>query len=261
VTQIKSEESFETLRNWLEMPLGGALLQQESRMVEEVFDCIFGEQCLQLGLWGEANVFLRFARTQQSACIADIGNIGKKRGAVTRPSAVGHLYRLPIASDSVDVVLLPHTLDYVVRSHAILREVYRVLRSDGQLVVLGFKPGGLWGLMRLIPGARLPPGVDRFISERRLNDWLQLLNFKIHGSTRYFFRWPLTGNRGSASLLWERRGQRWWPELGACYMLTAQKRIYTLTTMKKPWRSRPKVVVGLVKHTTRMSRIRFDRNS
>jgi SAM-dependent methyltransferase len=260
VTPIKSEESFEALQNWLEMPLGGALLQQELRMVEKVFDDIFGEQCLQLGLWGELNVFLRFARTQQSACIADIANIGK-RGTVTRPNAVGHLYRLPIASDSVDVVLLPHTLDYVDRPHAILREVYRVLRSDGQLVVLGFKRGGLWGVMRWIAGARLPPRVDRFISERRLSDWLQLLNFKIHGSTRYFFRWPLTSNRSSISLLWERRGQRWWPELGACYMLTAQKRIYTLTTMKKPWRSRPKVVVGLAKHTTRMSRIRFDRNN
>jgi SAM-dependent methyltransferase len=239
------------------MPLGGALLQQESRMIEEIFDGIFGEQCLQLGLWGELNVFLRFARTQQSACIADIGNIDKCE-AVAYPSAVGHLYRLPIASDSVDVVLLPHTLDYAGRPHAILREAYRVLRSDGQLVVLGFKPGGLWSLMRLIPGARLPPGVDRFISARRLSDWLQLLNFKIHGSTRYFFRWPLIGNRGSASLLWERRGQRWWPELSACYMLTAQKHIYTLTAMKKSWRSRSKVVVGMLKHTTRMSRIRFD---
>ena len=38
MTPIKSEESFEALQNWLEMPLGGALLQQELRMVEKVFD-------------------------------------------------------------------------------------------------------------------------------------------------------------------------------------------------------------------------------
>ena len=60
----KSQESFDTLRVWLKTPLGEALLQQESRVVEEALDGLFGEQCLQLGLWGEPNAFLRFARTQ-----------------------------------------------------------------------------------------------------------------------------------------------------------------------------------------------------
>ncbi len=261
--RTKSEESFETLRDWLATPLGEALLQQEFGVVEEAFDGIFGEQCLQLGLWGEPNAFLRFARTQQGACIADLAYMTDmpKSEASTHPGAVGHLYRLPVASDSVDAVLLPHTLDYSDRAHAILREAQRVLRSDGHLVVLGFKPGGLWGFRRLIPGAGLPPGVDHLISDRQLIDWLQLLDFRIQGSSRYFYRWPLPGNKGSCSPLWERRGQRLWPELSACYMLTAQKRVYTLTTVRKPWRSRPKVVAGLVKPTTRISHIRFDRNS
>ncbi len=262
VIQTQSEESFETLRGWLGTPLGEALLQQESRVVEEALDGIFGEQCLQLGHWGEPNAFLRFARTQQSACIAGLADLTDmaKSEANTRPGAVGHLYRLPVASDSVDAVLLPHTLDYSDRAHAILREAQRVLRSDGHLVVLGFRPGGLWGFRRLIPGAGLPPGVDHLISDRQLTDWLQLLDFRIHGVSRYFFRWPLPGNKGACSPLWERRGQRWWPELSACYMLTAQKRVYTLTTVRKPWRSRPKGVAGLIKPTTRVARIRFDRN-
>jgi SAM-dependent methyltransferase len=260
VIQSKSQESFQTLQGWLGSPLGAALLQQESRVIEEAFDGIFGEQCLQLGLWGDSNAFLRFARTQQSACIADLPDIGDSEAA-RRPAAVGHLHRLPIASDSIDAVLLPHTLDYSDRSHEILREVQRVLRSDGHVVVLGFKPGGLWGFRRLLPGAGLPPGVDRLLSDRQLTDWLKLLDFRIVSSSRYFFRWPLPGRRRSTSPLWERRGQRWWPELSACYMLTAQKRVITLTTVRKPWRAHPKVVAGLVKPTTRVSRIRFDRNS
>jgi SAM-dependent methyltransferase len=182
-------------------------------------------------------------------------------GAATRPAAVGHLYRLPVASDSVDAVLLPHTLDYSDRPHEILREVQRVLRSDGHVVVLGFKPGGLWGFRRLLPGAGLPPGIDHLISDRQLTDWLKLLDFRIQNSRRYFFRWPLLGRRRPTSPAWERRGQRWWPELSACYMLTAQKRVITLTTVRKPWAARPKVVAGLVEPTRRVSRIRFDRNS
>jgi SAM-dependent methyltransferase len=181
---------------------------------------------------------------------------------VDGPGVVGQLHRLPIASDSVDAVFLPHTLEYSARPHAILREVHRILRSDGQLVVLGFKPGGIWGVRRLVPGAGLPVGSEQLISDRRLKDWLNLLDMRIHGVTRYFFRWPLPGNGGPLSQLWESRGRRWWPELAACYMLTAQKRVYALTSVKKsPWRSRPQVVGGLVKPTTRISRIRFDEHS
>jgi len=252
----KQQQISGIVAEWLDSPLGAALREQESRIVEEALDGIFGEYVLQLGLWGEPHSFLKFARSQRAVCIAD-------PGAVTAelPGLMGQMHRLPIASDSVDAVLLPHTLDFSDRPHAILREVHRILRSDGHLVVLGFKPGGLWGLRRLVPGAGLPPGLEHPVSDRRLSDWLKLLDLRIHGVRRYFFRWPLPGNRGASSEVWERRGQRLWPELGACYMLTAQKRLFTLTNVKKPWLSRPKVVSGLAEPTTRVSRIRFDQDS
>ncbi len=259
MTEIRSEPgaAFAAVRQWLQTPFGQALLAQEARVVEEAFDGIFGEQCLQLGLWGEPNTFLRFARTQRSACITDWPNVAGH----DKPGAVGHLHRLPVASDSVDAVLLPHTLDYSDdRSHAILREADRVLHPHGHLVVLGFKPGGLWGLRRLIPGAGLPPAADRLISDRRLSDWLQLLDMRIHSVTRYFFRWPLPGNKARGSNKWERRGQAWWPELAACYMLSAQKRVSTLTPVRPLWWRKPKVVAGLAEPSTRVSRIRFDRS-
>lgn len=238
--------------DWLQAPLGQSLLQLESRIVEEALDGIFGEHCLQLGLWGESRSFLRFTRTQRCALLAE--------APLGEPSAVAELHRLPVESDSIDAVLLPHTLDYSDRPHAILREVDRVLRPNGRLVLLGFKPGGLWGLRRLIPGAAMPPGADNLISDRRLRDWLQLLDMRINGALRYFFRWPLPGNRGQGSNKWERWGQAWWPELAACYMLTAQKRVGTLTPVRPLWR-KPKVVGGLAEPSTRVSRIRFDQNS
>ena len=142
----------------------------------------------------------------------------------------------------------------------ILREVDRVLRSSGHLVILGFKPAGLWGLRRLIPGAGMPPGADFLISDRRLRDWLQLLDMRIQTVSRYFFHWPLPGNKASASNKWERRGQAWWPEFAACYMLVAQKRVSTLTRVRPLWRTQPKVVAGLAEPSTRVSRIRFEEN-
>lgn len=235
---------------WLKTPLGAALLQQEARVVEEALDGIFGEYCLQLGLWGDKRTFLRFTRTQRCSLIAET--------AEGEPSAIAEMHRLPVESDSLDAVLLPHTLDYTDRQHAILREVDRVLRSNGHVVILGFKPVGLWGLRRLVPGAGMPPGADYLISERRLRDWLQLLDMRIQSASHYFFHWPLPGNKARGSNKWERRGQAWWPELAACYMLTAQKRVSTLTQVRPLWRRKPQVVAGLAEPSTRVSRIRFD---
>jgi SAM-dependent methyltransferase len=255
--QSRTSQTFEVVQRWLRSPLGQALLQQEARIVEEAFDGIFGEQCLQLGFWGESRAFLKFARTQRCASIADPDDVVGDEP----PDVVAQLHRLPVATDTIDAVILPHTLEFSDRPHAILREVQRVLRSDGHVVVLGFKPGGIWGLRRLVPGAGLPPAVESLISERRLTDWLQLLDMRIHRQQRYFFRWPISGNRRLSSPDWEHRGRRWWPELAVCYMLTAQKRLLALTPVRRLWLARPKVVGGLVKPTTRVTRARFDKNS
>ena len=240
-------------QEWLQSPLGEALLEQESRIVEETLDGIFGEQCLQLGLWGQHRSFLRFTRTQHAALVSELPD--------DAPCVVGALHRLPLESGSIDAVFMPHTLDFSDRPHAVLREVDRVLRRDGRLIILGFKPGGLWGLRRLIPGAALPPGSEHLISDRRLRDWLKLLNMRIEGTRRYFFRWPLPRKSVRPLGKWERRGQAWWPELGACYMLSAQKRVSTLTPVRPLWRNKAKVVAGLAEPSTRASRIRFDENS
>lgn len=254
---VDKSGEFLATRNWLASPIGQALLAQESRLLEEALNGLFGQECLQLGIWGEPRGFLKFARTQRTACIASPPNAADGEN----PSAFARLHRLPVASDSIDVVILPHTLDYSARQPEILREVHRVLRSDGHLVVLGFMRGGLWGLRRLVPGAGMPPNTGSLVGDGQLSDWLKLLDLKIHQRTRYFFKWPLPSRSASTSPVWEDRGRRWWPELSACYMLTAQKRLYTMTPIKQPWRARPKVVAGLAEPTTRVSRIRFDDNS
>ena len=254
------------VQEWLETPLGDALLAAESRIVEEALDGIFGEQCLQLGLWGEAQTFLKHSRTQRKCLIDEgVGAASSIVGAASSRdqheaslSAIGQFHRLPIDNDSVDCVLLPHVLDYSDRPHAILREVDRVLTAHGHLAILGFKPGGFWGLRRLIRGAELPPEGYHLVPERRLGDWLQLLDMHIHGITRYFFRWPLTGIKSGTSRKWEQRGQRFWPEFAACYMLTAQKRVSTLTPVRPVWRKKTKVVAGLAETSNRVSRIHFD---
>ncbi len=236
---------------WLETPLGQRLLAAERELMSGVLEGLFGEYCVQLGAWGEPERFVAMARTQRAAVIGLPGDSGV--GAYALPE------RLPLASDSVDVLLLPHTLDYCEQPHAALREASRVLRSDGQLVLLGFKPGGLWGLKRILPGQDCPTGTRRLVGPRNLTDWLELLDLRIIESRRYFFRWPRVTNGQAVSATWESFGKRFWPELGACYLLRSQKRMRTLTPVRQLWKRPAKVVTGLVEPSARMNRADWPR--
>ena len=114
------------------------------------------------------------------------------------------------------------------------------------------------GAARYVDDIPLPPGAVHLISEKRLSDWLKLLDMRIQSTQRYFFRWPLPRRKVNPTQKWEQVGQALWPEAAACYMLTAQKRVSTLTPVKPLWRAKPKVVTGLAEPSTRVSRIRFD---
>ncbi|MEM8981989.1 MAG: methyltransferase domain-containing protein [Pseudomonadota bacterium] len=228
---------------WLSSPLGRALLDAEGELVRGALDGIFGEVAVQVGCWGEPDHFLRHARTQRAGVVA--GEPGAGVALVSAPDQLG------IADDSVDLLLLPHTLDLCEHPHATLREVTRVLRSDGELIILAFKAGGLWGLKRLWPGSRFPNCAKRVVGERQLSDWLELLDLRVLTRQRYFFKWPSDTGALETAPVWQQWGERFWPELSACYLLRAQKRLRTLIPVRRRWQSRKKVVAGLVKPSIR----------
>ena len=62
---------------------------------------------------------------------------------------------------------------------AIVCEFDRVLVAEGQLLVLGFQPGRLWGMRARWSRTGFPPGMRRVLSERRLREWLVLLGYEI----------------------------------------------------------------------------------
>lgn len=238
--------------NWLTTPAGLRCLALEQRLMRRKLDQVFGEQMLQIGLWGEPDTFLRYARTQRSA-LAD-----------WRPGSDGaHLIsdtgQLAVATDSIDAVLLPHTLELAPSPHALLREVNRVLRADGHVVILSFDPASLWGLRWVLSRHRFPPSV-RLIRERRMRDWLQLLSFDVAPALGYCHTLPLERLRRAANPMPERFARRWLPFLAGAYLLYAKKQVRPLTPVRPIWRrKRVRAVAGLVEPTARASRTRAAR--
>lgn len=230
--------------DWLATPLGRRCLANEQRLMRHALERVFGEQLLQIGAWGPRNTFLRHARTQRRALID--WRTGVAADFICDPE------QLAVASDSVDAVLLPHTLERAASPHALLREVDRVLRPDGHLIVLSFAPGGLWGLRHLLSARGYPQGRDRVIREGRLRDWLELLSFDVPAATRYCHTPPLERVKQLRLLPREEWAQKWLPIFSGGYMLRAQKRVHPLTPVRL-WRRQPRLraVGGLVEPTTR----------
>jgi len=236
------------LHSWLRGALGQRVYTLERKIVAEALAQVFGWQLLQIGLWGDDDGLLAEGRTQRKAVLAWHGS---RPG---RPAAIrSRTDSLAIASDSVDAVVLPHTLEYEPDPHEILREVGRILSAEGHLIVFGFRPLSSWGLRHLFARDGFPPGLERMLGERRLRDWLKLLGFEIVDARRYLFTLPVGSSAPSSQSFFERAGQHVWPLFAGGYLMKARKRVYTLTPVRPRWRLRPKVVGGLIEPTTRGS--------
>jgi SAM-dependent methyltransferase len=158
---------------------------------------------------------------------------------------------LPLQSDSVDVMLLPHTLEFAPEPHEVLREAARVLTGEGELLVLGFEPLGAWALRHVFT-RRCPPGLLRAIPAARLADWLKLVGFEVGPPSRYLYAPPLASRyAGRARSFLERAGIRAWPRFSGAYLLHARKRVHSLTPIRLRKRLRTAVIGGLVEPAAR----------
>ena len=227
--------------SWWESPLGAALIAAESQLLGEALDDVFGWELLQIGAWGDGRELLSGARTRHQSIVAAPG-LSSSADIRARPT------QLPVISDSIDAVLLPHILEFATDPYAIVREADRVLVGEGRLLVLGFRPWSLWGVRARWSRSGFPPGMRRVLSERRVREWLVLLGYEVVSAQHYLFRGPWSGGlaagEGTGRML--RRGLTY-PLPANAYLLKARKRIYTLTPIRPRFRERPAVLGGLVK--------------
>jgi SAM-dependent methyltransferase len=236
---------------WLRTPLGQRVYALERKHASEALAQVFGWQMLQIGEWGDEG-FIVDARTQHKALLMQPWQLHPQgaKGGVSRVQS--RTDALGIASDSVDAVFLPHTLEFEPDPHAVLREVERILMGDGHLIVLGFRPFSMWGLRHLLTREGFPPNAERLLGERRVRDWLKLLGFEIVDAHRYLFTLPWGKAAPRTERFLEVVGERAWPVLAGGYLLKARKRVYAMTPIRFRWRKRSQPVGGLIEPATRV---------
>jgi SAM-dependent methyltransferase len=133
----------------------------------------------------------------------------------------------PWPAESLDLVVLPHTLEQSADPHACLREAERTLIPEGQLFITGINPWSFWGwqhrrFLRQQRNSQPPGPAGQLLTCNRLRDWLGLMGFEVRVSR--FGGWRASLPSGDASRL-ERLVQRWGPVWGGAYLIVATKRV------------------------------------
>jgi SAM-dependent methyltransferase len=216
------------LHDWLKTPPGQYLLSWENEQFGQIVADMFGYHALQLGL-PDLHALDTNRMPHRWLAIPEMGvEVNPEVDLVTDFAA------LPFFENSLDLLVLPHSLELSSDPYATLREAERVLVPEGKLVICGFNPLSLWGFKqkrsrlyrRFNVGDLYLPEAGEFIGYRRLRDWLRLLNFEVEPGHFGCYRPAVRSERMLQRFAWmDKIGEQSWPILGAVYFVVAVKRV------------------------------------
>ena len=236
------------LVDWFGRPGGTRLADAEKEILGRFAGDLFGYYLVYLHDFDEDAGFLEECpvRNKLSLCAA-------RASACCDVVALGE--QLPLRTDSLDAVLLRHSLDFALDPQQVLREVERVLIPEGRVLIVGFNPFSLWGLWRLVLKWRgRAPWRGHFLSFRRVSDWLGLLGFDIEYTDVAAFAPPLPDSWQRRLGPVERLGRRLLPMFAGVYVIRAVKRVSTVTPLRLRWQGlRILSPGGVVEPSTRES--------
>lgn len=248
------------LSAWFATPPGRYMQAWEIARLDETVADIFGFNALQLGL-PELLALKSNRMPHQWVAVPDPSEClpvspvqagpGGTEADAPSVALVAHAAALPFPAASVDLIVLPHTLELSADPHAVLREVERVLVPEGRVIVVGFNPLSLWGWRQQLAhvckkvgllrgtGRLFLPEADEFISPWRLKDWLRLLSFEVQSADYGCYRPAVRTEPWLHRFRWmDRVGARWWPFLGAVYFVVAVKRVRGMHLLGPAWKPR-----------------------
>jgi SAM-dependent methyltransferase len=236
LVQESSLSDQEQLELWFQTALGRSLLASQRAAIDKATRRFFGFHQAEIGV-------------SHRIPVGNLTNLGHKFYVLNKweqdlpqSTVVSRHEEIALDHDMADLVILHHALDFSEDPHQTLREASRILKPSGHLVVVGFNPLSSWGLRRKLARNRIGPWACRFISGNRLDDWLNLLDFKVGGMRYHFYALPFNHQRlinrfRSLDNILNSK-----VPLGAYYIVVAQKQVGLRIRRSLRWRKNAKVV-------------------
>lgn len=161
------------LSQFYESAKGQILLQQEKNLIARSLSQVFGLYLVQLGS-PSRETLLDSSRVNYKVVVS------QNKGDVHPASDVqASLDYLPFRKDSIDVVVMPHTLEAVNDPYHLIRQADEMLIAEGHLLVTGFNPIGCKILLNYLGQQRSHFKHANMIRDHRVIDWLHVLGYDI----------------------------------------------------------------------------------
>ena len=206
---------------WFESGFGRLVALRERRECDRQARNAFGFYALQLGQ-PQMDLLRR--------CPAE----SRARVAPEKGDLRAQWHELPFESESADFVIAAHALDAAQDPRGALREIVRILRPEGKLLIVGFNP---ISILALRARARHMPWAGKWLSLHRVKDWLDLLEMTVVEGSFSVFRPPVRNFKKWAWM--EKAGARWWPMAGGIYFIAAVKRRPSMRMIMPHFAARP----------------------
>lgn len=207
-------------RNFLfacyQSPKGKLLQKLETEYLQRSITVSCQQIILQMGGLGFENEFIDFS-LYNNYTVLDARSFGFESAKKIQAKA----YQLPLKSESVDMIIVPHLLEFDAHRFQTMREIERVLKPEGLLIIISFNPWSLWVRYQfLLDINKADSWRGHFISRWRILDWLKLLNFEVSATTEF--------NLDSIKTSYGKSINRNNPLFASAYAIKAIKHRYTL---------------------------------
>jgi SAM-dependent methyltransferase len=166
---------------WYQTPRGKLLKELEADYIQKSITVSCQQTILQVGGLGWENEFID-CTLYKNYTILDVKGLGCNEARKIQAKA----YSLPLQSDSMDMIVIPHLLEFDTHRFQTMREIERVLKPEGLLLMLNFNPWSIWVRYQYLWDKRMADSWGgHFISRSRVLDWLKLLNFEVTVSSEF----------------------------------------------------------------------------
>lgn len=228
----KTYRALQQWDNWLRQSLGERVLNAERKIVSSLQAECYGTHALLLGVSAQQTLF----KFDSMPCQTLLSPLHNKNHAVQR-YIEGELHELPIASASIDVVLLPHSHEHVDNPRKLLMEACRIVKPEGHIIIFGFNPYSLWSLKKRQNAQNRIPGLGHFIAANKIKQWLALADFELTKHDMFLFRPPIQQENIYRQLsILEWLGGKLLKPLGGAYMIMAKAKVIPLTSIRVHWK-------------------------
>jgi SAM-dependent methyltransferase len=229
----KTYRTLQHWNHWLTQFLGKCVLEAEQKTLTRIYAEYYGKYAVLIGVPHQYSLLTSNVMSNHVM----ISPLINKHAHIE--SIESDFYELPIVPGSIDLVVLPHTLEFVDNPHRLLLEACKIVKPEGDIIILGFNPFSFWGLKKYLTKNKNNPWNGNSIRMNQVIQWLKLADFQIIQEQFSFFRPPISQEKFFRKLqFFEWLGRKFFMPFGGIYILTAKAKITPLTPIKLLWKQK-----------------------